>query len=77
MVCVSTLLQQEDEMFVVVELKLQSASGAGQVIIVEEGLVSEKFNIAGNCFPEDIYRRSHINLGAIEIPAVKKFDGTH
>ena len=71
MVSVSTLLQQEDEMFLVVELKLQSAGGAGQVITVEEGLVSEKFNIAENCFPEDIHRISHINLGAIEIPEVE------
>ena len=37
-VSVSTLLQQEDEEFEVVEFKLQSASGEGEVITVEEGL---------------------------------------
>ena len=46
MVSVSTLLQQEDEEFEVVEFKLQSASGEGEVITVEERLVTEKFNIA-------------------------------
>ena len=45
-VSVSTLLQQEDEEFEVVEFKLQSASGEGEVITVEERLVTEKFNIA-------------------------------
>ena len=50
-VSVSTLLQQEE--FEVVEFKLQSASGEGEVITVEEGLVTEK------CLPEDIDRRSH------------------
>ena len=64
-VSVSTLLQQEDEEFEVVEFKLQSASGEGEVITVEEGLVTEK------CLPEDIDRRSHSHLVDIEIPAVK------
>ena len=45
-VSVSTLLQQEDEEFEVVEFKLQSASGEGEVITVEERLVTEKFNSA-------------------------------
>ena len=70
MVSVSTLLQQEDEEFEVVEFKLQSASG-GDVITVEEGLVSEKFNIAEKCLPEDIDRRSHPHLADIEIPEVQ------
>ena len=70
-VSVSTLLQQEDEEFEVVEFKLQSASGEGEVITVEEGLVSEKFNIAEKCLPEDIDRRSHPHLADIEIPEVK------
>ena len=69
-VSVSTLLQKEDEEFGVVEFKLQSASG-GEVITVEEGLVTEKFNIAEKCLPEDIDRRSHSHLVDIEIPAVK------
>ena len=70
-VSVSTLLQQEDEEFEVVEFKLQSASGEGEVITVEEGLVTEKFNIAEKFLPEDIDRRSHSHLVDIEIPAVK------
>ena len=70
-VSVSTLLQQEDKEFEVVEFKLQSASGEGEVINVEEGLVSEKFNIAEKCLPEDIDRRSHSHLVDIEIPAVE------
>ena len=61
-VSVSTLLEQEDEEFEVVEFKLQSASGEGEVITVEEGLVTEKFNIAEKCLPEDIDRRSHSHL---------------
>ena len=71
MVSVSTLLQQEDEEFEVVEFGLQSASGEGEVITVEEGLVSEKFNIAEKCLPEDIDRRSHPHLADIEIPEVQ------
>lgn len=69
-VSVSTLLQQEDEELEVVEFKLQSASGEGEVITVEEGLISEKFNIAERCLPEDVDRRSHPHLVDIEIPAV-------
>ena len=69
-VSVSTLLQKEDEEFGVVEFKLQSASG-GEVITVEEGLVTEKFNIAEKCLLEDIDRRSHSHLVDIEIPVVK------
>ena len=49
---------------------MQSASGEGEVITVEEGLVSEKFNIAANCLPEDIDRSSHPHLADIEIPEV-------
>ena len=67
MVSVSTLLQQEDKEFEVVEFKLQSASGEGE----EVGLVSEKFNIAAKCLPEDIDRSSHPHLADIEIPEVQ------
>ena len=70
-VSVSTLLQQEDEEFEVVEFGLQSASGVGEVIPVEEGLVSEKFNITEKCPPEDIDRRSHPHLADIEIHEVQ------
>ena len=57
MVSVSTLLQQEDEEFEAVEFKLQSASGEGEVITVEEGLASEKFNIE-----EKISTGDHIHI---------------
>ena len=69
MVSVSTLLQQEDKEFEVVEFKLQSDSGE-EVITVEDGLVSEKFNIAV-CLPEDINSRSHPHLTDIEILEVQ------
>ena len=52
-------------------LKLHSASGEGEVITVEQGLVSEKFNIAEKCLPEDIDRRSHPHLADFEIPKVQ------
>ena len=61
-VSVSTLLQQEDEEFEVVQFKLQSASGQGEVITVEEGLVTEKINITENCLSEDIDSRLHSHL---------------
>ena len=70
MVSVSTLLQQQDEEFVVAAFKLQS-EGEGEVTVVEKGLVSEKFNIAEKCLPEDIDRRSHLHLADIEIPEVQ------
>ena len=50
---------------------MQSASGEGEVTTVEEGLVSEKFNIAEKCLLEDTDRRSHPHLADIEIPEVK------
>ena len=70
-VSVSTLLQQEDEESEVVQLKLQSASGQGEVITVEEGLVTDKINIAEKCLSEDTDRRLQSHLVDIEIPAVK------
>ena len=56
-VSVSTLLQQEDEEFEVVEFEFQSTSGE-ELTTVEEGLVSEKFNITENCF-QKILTGSH------------------
>ena len=55
-VSVSTLLQQEDEEFEVVEFEFQSASG--EELTTVEGLVSEKFNITENCF-QKILTGSH------------------
>ena len=56
-VSLSTLLQQEDEEFEVVEFEFQSASGE-ELTTMEEGLVSEKFNITENCF-QKILTGSH------------------
>ena len=53
------------------ELWNSSCSPLVEVITVEEGLVTEKFNIAEKCLPEDIDRRSHSHLVDIEVPAVK------
>ena len=69
-VSVSTLLQQEGEEVEVVEFELQFASGE-ELTTMEEGLVSEKFNITENCLPEDIDRKSHPHPADIEIPDVK------
>ena len=71
MAIVSTFLQQVDEKFLFVEFKLQSASDEEEAISVKEGLVSEKFNIAEKCLPEEFPRRSHTNLGDFEIPEVE------
>ena len=68
-VSVGTLLQQEDEEFEVVEFELRSVRGEGKVITVEEGLVSEKFNIAESAFRKKL--KSHPHLADIEIPDVK------
>ena len=68
-VSVGTLLQQEDEEFEVVEFELRSVRGEGKVITVEEGLVSEKFNIEESAFRKKL--KSHPHLADIEIPDVK------
>ena len=64
-VSVGTLLRQEDEEFEVVEFEvvefdLQSAGGEGIVITVEEGLVSEKFNIAESAFRKILKSHPHL-----------------
>ena len=51
--------------------ELQSATGKGEIIKVEEGLVSEKFNIPERCLPEDIDTSRYPNLKEIEIPEVQ------
>ncbi|XP_068684275.1 uncharacterized protein [Montipora foliosa] len=70
-ISVSTLMQEEDEEFEVVEFKLESASGEGETLNVEEVLVSEKFNFKERYLPEDIDRRSHPHLLDIDVPDVK------
>ena len=69
-ISVSTLLQQEEEEFEVVEFTLQSASGEGEILTVAEGLVTERFKIAEMCLPE-VIDRSHPHLMDIEVPEVK------
>ena len=51
--------------------ELQSATGTGEIIKVEEGLVSEKFNIPERCLPEDIDNSRYPHLKDIEIPEVQ------
>ena len=68
-VFVSTLLQQEDEEFEVVQFKLQSAGGE-EVITVEEDLY-QRSSILQKCLPEDIDRKSDPHLVNIEITEVK------
>ena len=51
--------------------ELQSATGIGEVIKVEEGLVSEKFNIPERCLPEDIDKSCYPHLKDIDIPEVQ------
>ena len=45
LVSVNTVVEKTSEHFQLVRLELQSAIGTGEIIQVEEGLVSEKFNI--------------------------------
>ena len=71
MISVSTLLQQEEEEFEVVEFTLRSATGEEEIPTVAEGLVTEKFKIAESCLPEDIDRRLHPHLVDIEVPKLK------
>ena len=53
-------------------LELQSATGTGEIIKVEEGLVSEKFNVlTERCLPDDIDNSHYPHLKDIEIPEVQ------
>lgn len=60
-----------NEEFEFVNFQLQSARGVGEIIDVEEGLVSGKFNISERCLPKDIDRTCHPHLKGIEIPEVE------
>ena len=51
--------------------ELQSATGTGEIIKEEEGLVSEKFNITERCLPEDIDNSCYPHLKDIDIPVVQ------
>ena len=70
LVSVNTVMEKTNEEFEFVNFQLQSARGVGEVIDVEEGLVSEKFNISERCLPKDIVRTCHPHLKDIEIPEV-------
>ena len=50
----NTVVEKTSYHFQLVRVELQSATGTGEIIKVEEGLVSEKFNIPERCLPEDI-----------------------
>ena len=54
-----------------VRFELQSATGTGEIIKVEEGLVSKKFNIPERCLPEDIDNSCYPHLKDIDIPGVQ------
>ena len=52
LVSVNTVVEKTSEHFQLVRFELQSATGTGEIIKVEEGLVSEKFNIPERCLPQ-------------------------
>ena len=69
-ILVNTLLQQESQVFEVVEFDLQHASSDGDKIKVQEGLVSKKFNIAERYLPKDIDRNLYPHFADLDIPDV-------
>jgi len=62
LVSVNTIMEKTEEEFEFVRFQLQSAKGVGKIIDVEEGLVSERFNILEKCLPKDIDRTCHQHL---------------
>ena len=70
-VSVSTLMGKTDEEFEIVQFQLQSASGEREILTVEEGLVSEKFNISEQHLPKNIDLTDHPHLKDIKIPEVE------
>ena len=46
LVSVNTIMEKREEEFEFVHFKLQSAKGVREIIDVEDGLVSERFNIS-------------------------------
>ena len=71
LVSVTTVVEKTREHFQLVRFELQSAEGTGEIIKVEEGLVSEKFNIPERCLPEDIDNSRYSHLKDIVIPEVQ------
>ena len=68
---VNTVVEKTSEHFQLVRFELQSATGTGEIVKVEEGLVSETFNIPEKCLPEDIDNSCYCHLKDIEIPEVQ------
>ena len=68
---VNTVVEKKSEHFQLVRFELQSATGTGEIVKVEEGLVSETFNIPERCLPEDIDNSCYSHLKDIEIPEVQ------
>ena len=71
LVSVNTIMEKTEEEFEFVRFQLQSAKGVREIIDVEEGLVSERFNISEKCLPKDIDTTCHQHLRDIEIPEVE------
>jgi len=71
LVSVNTVMEKTNEELQEMSYQLQSASGVGEIITVEEGLVSEKFNISEKWLPRDIDKSFHPHLKDIEIPDVE------
>ena len=70
LVSVNTIMEKTEQEFEFVRFQLQSTKGVGEIIDVEKGLVSERFNISEKCLPKDIDRTCHPHLRDIEIPEV-------
>ena len=68
---VNTVVEKKSEHFQLVRFELQSPAGTGEIIKVEEGLVSEKFNIPEKCLPENIDDSRYPHLKDMEIPEVQ------
>ena len=71
LVSVNTVVEKTSKHFQLVWFKLQSATGTGEIIKVEEGLVPEKFNTPERCLPEDIDNSCYSHLKDIEILEVQ------
>ena len=70
LISVNTIMEKTEEEFKFVRFQLQSSKGVADIIHVEEGLVSERFNISEKCLPKDIDKTYHSHLRDIEIPEV-------
>ena len=67
----NTVVEKTSKHFQLVRFELQSATGTGEIIKVEEGLVSKKFNIPEGCLPEDVDNSCYPHLKDTDIPEVQ------